>query len=508
VTERWALHVRDARRKRANLRPRTAIVAMTGLLIFASLQLPAQAAAETPYDFVWFERFAGANRYATAAEISLATYPDKVPYAFVATGENFPDALAAGAAASFRHGPVLLVRRTSIPTPTAAELASLQPQRIVVVGGEGSVSKEVAAALAKYATTGQVLRYAGPDRYATAAAVSRLTFGAGVSTAYIATGANFPDALSGVPATAGGAGPVLLVRTTSIPSVVETELLRLKPKRIVVLGGTGVVSAGVATQLGAYTQGAVHRWAGANRYATSVAVSQATYHSTDVVFLATGLNYPDALAGGPAAAEWGGPLLLVGTTSVPSVVMNELRRLNPYYVVILGGTGVVSDSVSAAIESGLGFRSYDPGLLVVGTQIPPGTYRALPGENCGWARLGIEWWDIIASGGWKPHSVVTIKPTDAVFETSCSWTTNFVPIGDRFESHTSAGTYLVNWDIEPGTYTAPGGDSCLWIRLSGFSGESHERLEAHIGQFNPVVTIEVTDAGFLTEYCGNWTAVP
>jgi putative cell wall-binding protein len=508
MTEQWLIHQSNAERGRVRARSRSPIAAVAiSILMLASISLPARA-TETPYDFVWFERFAGANRYATAAEISFGTYPEDVPYAFVATGENFPDALAAGAAATFRSGPVLLVRRSSIPSATADELKSLRPQRIVVVGGEASVSKEVAAALAQYATTKQVLRYAGPDRYATAAAVSRQTFPAGVSTVYIATGSNFPDALSGVPATGIHPGPVLLVRGTSIPSVVVTELQRLKPQRVVILGGTAVVSAGVAAELAAITNKPVHRWAGANRYATSVAVSQATYHSTDVVFLATGLNYPDALAGGPAAAEWGGPLLLVGTTSVPAVVMDELRRLDPYYVVILGGTGVVADSVSAAIESGLGFRSYGPGLLVVGTQIPPGTFRALPDWNCGWARLGIEWWDIIASGGWKPHSVVTIKSTDVAFETSCSWTTNFVPIGDLLKSDTSSGTYLVNWDIEPGTYTAPGGDSCLWVRLSGFSGESHEELERDIFQFNPVVTIEATDAGFFTEYCGSWTPVP
>jgi subtilisin family serine protease len=97
-----------------------------------------------------------------------------------------------------------------------------------------------------------VTRLAGADRYATSAAISRATYAPGVPVAYIATGLGFADALSGAPAAALQGGPLLLVRGTSIPSVVATELARLQPGRIVVLGGTSVVSAGVASALDAY----------------------------------------------------------------------------------------------------------------------------------------------------------------------------------------------------------------------------------------------------------------
>ena len=94
-----------------------------------------------------------------------------------------------------------------------------------------------------------VTRLFGPDRYGTAAAISQATFAANVPVVYIATGQNYPDALAAGPAAGAGNGPVLLVTQSSIPAVVATELTRLKPHRIVILGGPAVVSDGVAALL-------------------------------------------------------------------------------------------------------------------------------------------------------------------------------------------------------------------------------------------------------------------
>ncbi len=100
------------------------------------------------------------------------------------------------------------------------------------------------------------------------------------------------------------------------------ELTRLHPTNIVILGGTGVVSSGVATSLGTY--GAVTRLAGADRYETAVAISGALNPTPgagiDTAYIATGANFPDALGGGPLAASLDGPILLVPGTSIPAAV--------------------------------------------------------------------------------------------------------------------------------------------------------------------------------------------
>lgn len=93
---------------------------------------------------------------------------------YVATGENFPDALGGGSVAAMVKGPVLLVRQGSIPAPTAAELTRLSPDTIVIIGGTGVVSAGVETALGAFAST--VVRIGGTDRYDTAAQLSAATF--------------------------------------------------------------------------------------------------------------------------------------------------------------------------------------------------------------------------------------------------------------------------------------------------------------------------------------------
>lgn len=105
---------------------------------------------------------------------------------------------------------------------------------------------------------------------------------ASVPVAYVTTGLNFPDALGGGPAAAMHDGPILLVRTDSIPAATATELVRLNPEKIVILGGTGVVSPAVATALAAYTAGTVERLSGVDRYETAAAVSQANFPAPQI----------------------------------------------------------------------------------------------------------------------------------------------------------------------------------------------------------------------------------
>jgi putative cell wall-binding protein len=108
------------------------------------------------------------------------------------------------------------------------------------------VSDAVKAALAAYTGDHQpATRLSGPDRYDTAAAISAASFKTGVPVAYVANGLSFPDALAGAAAAGAQGAPVLIVQLDGIPTPIAAELKRLKPVRIVVLGGTAVVSDAV-----------------------------------------------------------------------------------------------------------------------------------------------------------------------------------------------------------------------------------------------------------------------
>ena len=220
-------------------------------------------------------RMWGRDRYGTAAAMSRETFAPRAGAVYLGAGADFPDALA-GSAASGGASPILLVTKDTIPEATWAELKRLRPDRIVVLGGTAAVS----AAIVEYLDQdlpSDVSRLAGADRYSTAAGVSAAHFGPGTPVAFVARGENYPDALAGGPAAAKLGGPILLTQKGALPPATASELRRLKPKRIVVLGGTAAVSGAVEKALRAHTTGKVSRLAGADRYSTAAALSAAHF---------------------------------------------------------------------------------------------------------------------------------------------------------------------------------------------------------------------------------------
>jgi FtsP/CotA-like multicopper oxidase with cupredoxin domain/putative cell wall-binding protein len=179
----------------------------------------------------------------------------------------------------------------------------------------------------------------------------------GVDTVVVATGASFADALSASPLAGAYGAPVLLTPTASLPSEVADEILRLGATQAVVVGGTGAVSEEVFHQLVELLgTGKVTRIAGATRYATAalVATRIQTLHALDgTVFVATGLDYPDAHSASADAWRMVRPILLVKGKTAPPETLSALASLSATRAVILGGTGVVPATVAVTIKAAL-----------------------------------------------------------------------------------------------------------------------------------------------------------
>lgn len=201
-------------------------------------QLEASTSAEV-------SRLSGADRYETAATLSASVFPSKPPVAYVASGQNYPDALAAGAAAGVQDGPILLTKAGELPEATRAELQRLSPSRIVVLGGPNAISPAVYDQVDDHGTTSRVQ---GDNRYATSAALSQSVF-TSASKVYLASGESFPDALAGSPVAAADSAPILLVRKDSVEPSVCTEVNRLQPATVVALGGPNAISDAVLQHL-------------------------------------------------------------------------------------------------------------------------------------------------------------------------------------------------------------------------------------------------------------------
>ena len=291
-------------------------------------------------------RLEGGTRYETAVAVSRSSFPGTAPEVVVASGADFPDALAAGQVASSRGGPLLLVRPDgALPTAVVAELERLEPRRITVLGGPASVSDAVLAQLARHA--GAVDRLQGPDRYATAASAATAAGTAG-GTVLLASGQAFPDAVAGGALVARSGASLLLSRGDQLPEPTRWALQQLAPSKVVLLGSTSALSDAVLAAVSdAAPQAALERWGGQDRYATGaqVATSGGPAGSRTVV-LAAGTNFPDALAGGPAAGLQDAPLLLVQPTCVPAPALRALEQLEPTSLVVLGGGASVTRAAS------------------------------------------------------------------------------------------------------------------------------------------------------------------
>ena len=143
--------------------------------------------------------------------------------------------------------------------------------------------------------------------------------------------------------------------------------------------------------------------------------------------------------------------------------------------------------------------------------VPPGTYRAQNATaRCHWERSAAfngNAAEVQASATSDDRQVVTIKSTDKSFRTSgCApFVNELFPITLSQYSPFGDGTWIVNTDVGPGTWHAPGGTDCTWSRVSDFSGDAVALKATDSGVDNPVVTIQAGDAGFVTSDCGTWT---
>lgn len=199
-----------------------------------------------------------------------------------------------------------------------------------------------------------VSRIGGVDRFDVAAGVAEQTHPAGASTVFIASGGNYPDALSAAPAANHAGGALLLVTADAIPGRTQDALSRLAPSKVVIVGGPNTISDRVASELGSLLPGAtVSRIGGADRFAVSRAVAKTVFGTAAQAIIATGANYPDALSSGGAAAIVDEPVVLVngGLTTADADTLSVLGGLGTATLVISGGPNSISTGLEASLRT-------------------------------------------------------------------------------------------------------------------------------------------------------------
>lgn len=283
------------------------------------------------------QRLQGSDRYGTAIAISKAGWQtsDNV---ILATGNDFPDALSAAPLAKQLNAPILLVDKT-LDSTLEAELNRLQVKNVFIVGGIGVVSDDIQSRLEKKGLI--VTRLSGEDRYKTSLKIADyLAASFKMSTEIvIATGEDFPDALSIASVAASKNMPIILSQKAELPGGVKTYVTDNKVSKAFIIGGTGVIDDKVMQQLPS-----PERVWGADRFATNVAVLNrfASDFSFDKVYAATGNDFPDALTGSALAQKTASPIILTDKTmSPPTAAYLDWKMPYIKQIGVLGGEGVV-----------------------------------------------------------------------------------------------------------------------------------------------------------------------
>lgn len=246
----------------------------------------------------------------------------------------------------------------ALPSNTYLMWQSSNPSIVSVSGGVitgGSLGSAVITAIASdgscsatcdvtvTATGINPIRLGGANRYDTSVQIAKQGWPNGSAYVVLATGNNYPDALSAAPLAQNYNAPILLTDKT-LPQVTLNEITRLKPIQIFICGGTGAISKTIENQLngmGILTE----RLEGRDRYETSVAIAKKLGSTSGELVLVNGFEWSDALSISPIAAKKGIPILLTDKSVFPDTVKSFVNANNFYTTYVLGGTDLISNQV-------------------------------------------------------------------------------------------------------------------------------------------------------------------
>lgn len=281
-------------------------------------------------------RIYGKDRIDTSIQIAKS-YIKTSEFAILANQNNFPDSLSATVLSKKFNAPILLTDSKVADKGLIQEIKRLQTKYFVKIGGEKSISNEVAKQLLPEKS--KVRSFKGADRYATNAEIIKEFKDA--DTCIIASGENFADSLSiGAYATKNGY-PIVLVQKNKINDVTKQALKNSKIKKCYIVGGENSVSKSLEKEL----PQVIERIAGNDRYETSLKIADKFYKDAEGAYLASGEVFADSLAINPIAAKFDVPLILTPKDKLTQKTLEYLEKSKIIQVAIIGGEKTVSKQI-------------------------------------------------------------------------------------------------------------------------------------------------------------------
>ena len=341
------------------------------------------------------ERISGKDSVETALKISQKGW-SSAQTVILCEYSDYPDSIASTPFAVSLNAPILMTKGDSMDPRVVKELQRLKPQNVVLLGGiaclNSSIEKELEALSLKWERIG------GMDRYETSILLAKRLSS---DSLILANGDDFPDALSAATFAGIKQIPVVLTSTT-LPDSVIRYIKETDPKHIIVVGGEVVIPSKELTKNNFTIE---TRLGGQDRYDTNAKVTSSmkdTYESDDL-FLASGITFPDAVAGTVLASKLKAPLLLTEQNDIPPSVYSLMRE----HMKIEPPAGSTSDNVNnkgiITASGGLNLRETPSSTGTLLVTIPKGTTIDLVNQQDGWYETTYQ-----SKTGWVCADYVTL----------------------------------------------------------------------------------------------------
>ncbi|BDR74926.1 cell wall-binding repeat-containing protein [Clostridium tetani] len=192
------------------------------------------------------KRLSGEDRYGTCNSIVKEFGVKEGTPVVIVNGLNFADALSVSAPASIKGYPVLLSGNGALPEYAKSIIKTAKPSEVFIIGGEGALSKNIEDEVKKIYSSSKITRLSGKDRYETSLKVNK--YFDNNETVIMASGINYPDALSGSALAGKLNASLLLINAGSLNNQIKF-INKEKTKEVILLGGEGVLSKKVENSI-------------------------------------------------------------------------------------------------------------------------------------------------------------------------------------------------------------------------------------------------------------------
>ena len=307
-------------------------------------------------------RISGGTRYQTMGALVDYGQLSGSSTAIIASGANYPDALAAASLAGETGAPILLTEPRSLSPEVEAKLTAMHPKQVFIIGGTSAISEGTLAHVRTLlGSSCTVTRISGNTRYETCLQIEKQLSG-NSDTVIVATGTNYADALSISPFAYATGSPVMLCSPSSgLDTSLLNEIRARSYSKALIAGGTSAVPPAVERQLSNAGVNKITRLSGSTRYETSAKIAEYELTSTarfsmNGVLFATGQNYPDALAAGPVAGKQLAPLLLLDPGASAACHFLSAHGNTVDHAAIVGGTAAISEHDASTLATTLGIQ--------------------------------------------------------------------------------------------------------------------------------------------------------